>query len=114
MANSPRPPWLRRTLRWTGFTAAGLAVLAGASWLAVPPLAKHLAEQQIAQQLGRKATIGKIGFNPLTLTLTASDFTLYEPDRTTPALSAKSLVVDASILSVFRLAPVLQEVQLST
>ena len=113
MANSPRPPWLTRTLRWTGFTAAGLAVLAGASWLGVPPLTKHLAEQQIEQQLGRKATIGKIGFNPLTLTLTASDFTLYEQDKTTPAFSAKSLLVDASFTSIFRLAPVLQQVKLS-
>lgn len=113
MTNSNRPIWLRRTLRWTGFTVATLAVLAVVSWLAVP-LTKHLAEQQIAQQLGRKATIGKITFNPLTLTLNASDFALYEADKITPAFTAKNLLVDASVTSIFRLAPVLQEVTLSS
>ena len=113
MTNSTRPIWLRRTLRWTGFTVAGLAILAALSWIAVP-LTKHLAEQQIEQQLGRKATIGKISFNPFTLTLNASDFTLYEVDKTTPAFAAKNLLVDTSITSLFRLAPVLQEVTLSS
>ncbi|MGS0741543.1 DUF748 domain-containing protein [Glaciimonas sp. GG7] len=113
MKNSPRPLWLARTLRWMRFTTIGLAILAGISWLGIPPLTKHLAEQQIAQQLGRKATIGKISFNPLTLTLIATDFTLYEPDQITPAFSAKKLLVDASVTSIFHLAPVLQQVTLS-
>ncbi|PUA17245.1 DUF748 domain-containing protein [Glaciimonas sp. PCH181] len=113
MPTSARPRWLIRTVRWTGFTVAGLAVLAFVTWLGVPPLAKHVAEQQIEQQLGRKATIGKISFNPLTLTLTVADFTLYETDKTTPALSAKQLLVNASATSIFRLAPVLQQVTLS-
>ena len=89
MPTSARPRWLIRTARWTGFTVAGLAVLALVTWLGVPPLAKHFAEQQIEQQLGRKATIGNVSFNPLTLTLTVSDFTLYETDKTTPALSPR-------------------------
>lgn len=113
MTNSNRTIWLRRTLRWTGFTVAVLAVLAALSWVAIP-LTKHLAEQQIEQQLGRKATIGNISFNPFTLTLNASDFTLYEIDKITPAFAAKNLLVDASVTSIFRLAPVLQEVTLSS
>ncbi|MQR02554.1 DUF748 domain-containing protein [Glaciimonas soli] len=114
MANSPRPAWLTRTLRWTGIFIAVLAVLAVISWIAVPPLVKHLAEQQIEQQIGRKATIGKIAFNPLTLNLTTSDFTLYEPDKITPALSFKSLTVNASLASIIHLAPVLDEIKLSS
>ncbi len=114
MANSPRPAWLTRTLRWTGIFIAVLAVLAAISWVAVPPLVKHVAEQQIEQQIGRKATIGKIAFNPLTLNLTTSDFTLYEPDKITPALSFKSLIVNASLTSIIHLAPVLDEIKLSS
>lgn len=71
-----------------------------------------MAEQQAEAQIGRKVSIGKITFNPFTITLTASDIRLYEPDKTTPALSAKTLLVKASSASLFRLAPVLNEVQL--
>ncbi|WP_061534483.1 DUF748 domain-containing protein [Collimonas arenae] len=112
MANIPRPSWLPRAMRWAGITAAVLLVLAVISWFAVPPLVKHVAEQQAEAQIGRKVSIGKIGFNPFTITLTASDVTLYEPDKTTPAFSAKTLLVNASSASLFRLAPVLNEVQL--
>ncbi|SDY84243.1 protein of unknown function [Collimonas sp. OK242] len=112
MANLPRPSWLPRAMRWTGITVIVLLVLALISWLAVPPVAKHLVEQQIEAQIGRKATVGKITFNPFTLTLTASDFTLYEQDKTTAAFSAKTLLVNASSASLFRLAPVLNEARL--
>ncbi|WP_211443566.1 DUF748 domain-containing protein [Collimonas humicola] len=112
MANLPRPSWLPRAIRWTGITVAVLLVLALISWLAVPPVAKHLVEQQVEAQIGRKASVGKIAFNPFTLTLTATDFTLYEPDKTTPAFSAGTLLVNASSASLFRLAPVLNEAQL--
>lgn len=112
MANLPRPSWLPRAMRWTGITVIVLLVLALISWLAVPPVAKHLVEQQIEAQIGRKATVGKIAFNPFTLTLTASDFTLYEPDKTTAAFSAKTLLINASSASLFRLAPVLNEARL--
>ncbi|SFB03063.1 protein of unknown function [Collimonas sp. OK607] len=112
MANIPRPSWLPRAMRWTGITVIVLLVLALISWLAVPPVAKHLVEQQIEAQIGRKATVGKIAFNPFTLTLTASDFTLYEQDKTTAAFSAKTLLINASSASLFRLAPVLNEARL--
>ncbi|KAF3999832.1 DUF748 domain-containing protein [Glaciimonas immobilis] len=112
MITSKRPIWLLRTVRWTIYTVTALVFLAALSWLAVP-LTKHPAEQQIAEQLGRKASIGALGFNPFTLTLSVADFTLYEADKITPAASVKSLLVDASITSLFRLAPVLQQVTLS-
>ena len=112
MANIPRPSWLPRAIRWAGITVVTLLVLALISWLAVPPVAKHLVEQQIETQIGRKATVGKIAFNPFTLTLTAADFTLYEQDKTTAAFSAKTLLLNTSYASLFRLAPVLNEAKL--
>jgi hypothetical protein len=102
-----------RIVRWTGFGALGCVLLVAASSLAVPPLVQHLAQQQIAQQLGRKATLASVSFNPWTLTLTASGFALYEADGTTVAFSAQTLLLDASIASIFKLAPVLQQVTLS-
>ena len=112
MASSTRPLWLIRTLHWVSMATAILLVLALIGWLTVPSISKHLAEEQIATQIGRKATLDKIRFNPFTLTLTASDLTLYEPDKTTPAFSAKSLVLNVSFVSLFRLAPVLDQAKL--
>ncbi|MQR01239.1 DUF748 domain-containing protein [Glaciimonas soli] len=112
MGKPSRPSWLPRAIRWTGITIAVVLVLALISWLVVPPVAKHIVEQQIEAQIGRKASVGKLAFNPFTLTLIASDFTLYEPDKTTPAFSAGTLLVNTSFASLFRLAPVLNEVQL--
>ncbi len=105
MANSLRS-------RWLGFTLLGVLLLAGVAWLAVPKLAKHFGEQQIEAQLGRKASIGAIAFDPFELVLTVSDFTLYEQDKTSAAFSAKTLLVDVAPAAVFRLAPLLSEVKL--
>lgn len=111
MANSS-PRRSLRVLRWSGITVLALLALIGISWLAVPPLVKHLAEQQIEAQIGRKASVGAVAFNPFELVLTVSDFTLYEQDKTSVAFSAKSLVVDAAPAALFRLAPLLSAAKL--
>ncbi|AXI02363.1 DUF748 domain-containing protein [Aquirhabdus parva] len=103
---------LPKILRWMSITLLILALLAIISWFAVPPLAKHIVEQQIETQIGRRATIGEIRFNPLTFTLTASDFSLFEPDKVTTAFSAKKLELSTSLTSIYRLAPVLSEAKL--
>ncbi|MES2534294.1 MAG: DUF748 domain-containing protein [Pseudomonadota bacterium] len=112
MAIPPRRSRLHRALRWSAFSIAGFLTLALAAWLGLPPLTKHIVLQQIEAQTGRTAAIGEIRFNPFTLTLTVADFTLYETDKTTPALSARNLLLNASVTSLFRLAPVLDEVRL--
>jgi hypothetical protein len=101
-----------RTLRWLGFSALAVLLLALASWLAVPPLVKRIATEQIAAQTGRKISIGAIAFAPASLTLTASDITLYEADRVTPAFSAKTLLINASAASLLQRALVLDEAKL--
>ncbi|MDB5775965.1 MAG: putative exported protein [Herbaspirillum sp.] len=99
--------WLRKSLRWIAIVAAALLVLAFISWLALPHFVKKIAVEQIDQQLGRKAEIGDVSFNPFILKLTISDFTLFEPDRTTPAVTVKTLIVNASSTSLVRRALVL-------
>jgi outer membrane protein OmpA-like peptidoglycan-associated protein len=101
--------WLRKTLRWAGGIIIFLLVLAFISWLALPHFVKKIAVEQIQEQLGRKADIGNVSFNPLILKLTVSDFTLYEPDQTTPAVTVKTLIVNASSTSLARRAIVLDE-----
>ncbi|WP_050463939.1 DUF748 domain-containing protein [Herbaspirillum autotrophicum] len=114
MVSQTRPAWQLRTLRWSAYTIAGLLLLALVSWLALPHFVKKIAIEQTQEKIGRKIAIGDVNFNPFILALKVSDFVLYEPDQTTPAFSAKSLTVNASSTSLFRLAAVLDEVKLES
>lgn len=114
MVSQTRPAWQLRTLRWGAYTVIGLLLLALVSWLALPHFVKKIAIEQTQEKIGRKIAIGDVNFNPFILALKVSDFVLYEPDQTTPAFSAKSLTVNASSTSLFRLAAVLDEVKLES
>lgn len=100
---------LLKATRWTAYVLATLLLLAFASWLALPHFVKKIAIEQIEQQLGRKADIGRVDFNPFLLKLTVSDFTLYEPDRTTTAVTVRTLILKAGASSLPRRAIVLDE-----
>ena len=103
----------RRPLKWFSWFLAVMLVLAAVSWLTLPSFVKKIAIEQTQEKIGRKIDIGDVAFNPFRLALTVSDVTLYEPDQKTPFFSAKSLVVNASSTSIFRLAPVLDEIKLT-
>jgi hypothetical protein len=100
---------LRKLLRGAAVAAAVLLALDFASWLALPHFVKKIAIEQVQEQLGRKADIGGVSFNPFILKLTVSDFTLYEPDRSTPAVTVKTLILNAAATSLPRFAVVLDE-----
>ena len=112
VANSPFKPWQNRACRWLGIFLASLLLLALISWLALPSFVKRLATEQVQTQLGRKLQIGEIRFAPHSLTLTANNVTLYEPDQVTPALTAQTLIINASATSLLRRAVVLDEARL--
>lgn len=106
-----------RALRFARYALIAVLVwfaLALVSYLALPSYIKQLAITQTDAQIGRKLDIGKVDFNLFTLAVHADDIVLYEPDGTTPAFSAKSLIANASIASLFRLAPVFDELKLTS
>ncbi|MBG7621420.1 DUF748 domain-containing protein [Herbaspirillum sp. AP02] len=110
------PAWqrLRRPLRWLAWTLVVLLVLAALSWAALPSLVRKIAIDQTQAQIGRKLSIGEISFNPFRLALRASDITLFEADGKSPFFSTQSLLVDISSASLLRMAPVLDEIRLTT
>ena len=112
VANFPFKPWQNRACRWLGIFLASLLLLALISCLALPSFVKRLATEQVQTQLGRKLQIGEIRFAPHSLTLTANNVTLYEPDQVTPALTAQALIINASATSLLRRAVVLDEARL--
>lgn len=111
-----QPGWqrLRRPLKWLGWTLLTLLVLAAISWQALPYVVRKIAIEQTQEKLGRKLEIGTLAFNPFRLALSAADITLYEADGKSAFFTAKSLLVDASSLSLLRLAPVVDEIRLGT
>jgi outer membrane protein OmpA-like peptidoglycan-associated protein len=103
----------RRPLKLLAWVVGIFLALAAAAWLALPSFVKKTAIEQTREKIGRKLEIGEVAFNPFRLALTASGITLYEADGKTPFFSAKSLLVNASSSSLFRLAPVLDEIKLA-
>ncbi|MDR3453837.1 MAG: DUF748 domain-containing protein [Rhodoferax sp.] len=98
--------WVRR-MAWT---AAGVVVLWGVGWLAVPPIVKSQAQKIASEQLGRKVTIGAVDFKPWTLEFTLTDLAVATADGAGQQLHVQRLYIDAALQSILRLAPVVDAV----
>ncbi|MBU9522220.1 DUF748 domain-containing protein [Burkholderia multivorans] len=83
-------------------------------FFAAPPLIRHLAEQQLSQQLDRPATIGRIALNPYTLNLEADSIHLGERGGQGDFIDIAKLVVRPSWTSLFRGAPIVNEIRLDS
>ena len=111
-ASPPRSRTRRRLRRLAIGGASGLVSFAVLGFLVAPPIARHVAQKQLGELLGRKVTIGRIRINPFALSLTVEDFRVYEADQVTPFVGFSRLYVNAQLSSVFRRAPVLKEIAL--
>ncbi|HEY8926482.1 MAG TPA: hypothetical protein VIU64_19000, partial [Polyangia bacterium] len=105
-----RRPWVKRAAI---AVAAGFVLFTIVGVFALPPILRHVAEGQIAEQLGRRASIGRIRVNPFALSLEIDDLTIYEPDGKTPFVGFARFYVNAQLSSVYRRAPVVKEVSLA-
>ncbi|KWA45425.1 AsmA family protein [Burkholderia multivorans] len=83
-------------------------------FFAAPPLIRHLAEQQLSQQLDRPATIRRIALNPYTLNLEADSIHLGERGGQGDFIDIARLVVRPSWTSLFRGAPIVNEIRLDS
>src|SRR6266702_1234730 len=104
----------RRTRRVMTGLLIFLVVFGLLGFFAAPPLIRHIAEQQLSKQLDRPATIGRIALNPYTLKLEADRVHIGERGGAGDFVDIARLVVRASWSSVFRAAPIVDEVQLDS
>jgi uncharacterized protein involved in outer membrane biogenesis len=103
--------WGRRLLL-AASVVLGLWALA---WLAVPPVVKSQAEQRLSSLLGRPVTIGRVSFAPWSLALTVEQLRIGAADAAAPPLfELARLHVDAELSSLFRLAPVVQAIDVDS
>ncbi|CAB3796498.1 hypothetical protein LMG28688_04322 [Paraburkholderia caffeinitolerans] len=106
-----RAPRTRRI--FTGI-AIFLVVFGLLGFFAAPPLIRHIAEQQLSKQLDRPVSIAHIGLNPYTLRLEADRVHIGERGGQGDFFDVEKLVVQASWSSIFRAAPIVDEVRLDS
>lgn len=83
-------------------------------FFAAPPLIRHIAEQQLSKQLDRPATIRRIALNPYTLNLEADSIHVGEHGGQGDFIDIAKLVVRPSWTSLFRGAPMVNEIRLDS
>ncbi|WP_416269080.1 DUF748 domain-containing protein (plasmid) [Burkholderia cepacia] len=83
-------------------------------FFAAPPLIRHIAEQQLSQQLDRPATIRRIALNPYTLNLEADGIHLGDKGGQGDFIDIAKLIVRPSWSSLFRGAPIVNEIRLDS
>ncbi len=106
-----RKRWGRRLL----LAAALVLGLWALAWLAVPPLVKSQAEQRLSALLGRPVAIGRVSFAPWSLALTVEQLRIGAADPAVPPqFELARLHVDVELSSLWRLAPVVQAIDVES
>ena len=104
-----KTPRARHIAWWIIGVIAAIAVI---GFLVVPPIAKFYLVDVLSKQLKREVTIESLRFNPFTLAVTVRGFVMKDRTGPEPALTFEELYVNASLGSIFRLAPVLDQIRL--
>ncbi|MCP2089651.1 UNVERIFIED_ORG: hypothetical protein J2Y81_005738 [Paraburkholderia sediminicola] len=104
----------RRTRRVITGLLIFLVLFGLLGFFAAPPLIRHIAEQQLSKQLDRPATISRIALNPYTLKLEADSVHIGERGGAGDFVDIARLIVKPSWSSLFRGAPIVDEVQLDS
>ncbi len=99
--------WARRAV-WLLLGLLGVWLLA---WLAVPPIARAQIEKHASEALGRKVTVAKVEFAPWSLEATVRGVSIASQDGQSPQVQIARIYMDAELQSLWRLAPVLDAVQ---
>ncbi|MBC8748443.1 MULTISPECIES: DUF748 domain-containing protein [Paraburkholderia] len=83
-------------------------------FFAAPPLIRHIASQQLSKQLDRPASIDRIALNPYTLRFEADNVHIGERGGAGDFVDISRLIVKPSWSSLFRGAPIVDEVQVDS
>lgn len=119
-AGFSRLPGSYKTRRWARRLVIALIGFGILVFFGGPPLLRHLAEHQLSQRIMRPVSLGRITLNPYTLRLEVDQLQIGEPGSAgtppqpaaPPFVSIAKLVVRPSWSSLFRLKPVIDELDL--
>jgi len=108
----PRTPFARRGVIGVLAIVMLLTVLALFAWLAGPPIARSWIATLVGNEIGRKVEFGEVRINPLRLAANIDNIVIHETDGQEPLLRLRAAHVNLSLASLFRLAPVLEELRI--
>ncbi len=95
-------------MKWLAWPAAVALIAAGLAWVGGPPLLKSEGEARLTRALGRPVTLGHVAFQPFALKLSVDDVVIGSPGGNAPLLAIDRVVANMSSSSLFRLAPVIE------
>ena len=109
--NKTKKKSARSLIKKLGLIIIGLFLLyVIAGFWVVPLLLKPRLEKELSGQIGRKVTIEEIKLNPLVLSATTTNLTVYEKDGE-PFAGFKELLIDAELSSIVRWAVTFKEIR---
>ena len=102
-----------RLLRLALWAVASLVLIWVLAWLAVPRLLKWQLESRGSEALGRELRVGDVQFVPHALALTLRDLSIAGAEAAAPPqLHVDRVFVDLDVRSLWRLAPVVQALEI--
>ncbi|HSC64224.1 MAG TPA: DUF748 domain-containing protein, partial [Caldimonas sp.] len=111
-ATTPRLSGSTRTWLRVAIGVLIVVVLWSAAWFYVPPIVAAQAEAAASRLLGRQLRLGHVTFNPWTLELTMTDLAVAGAgEGAPPLLEVRRVYADAALVSVLRLAPVIDRLE---
>jgi len=99
-------------VRRAGWSVAVVLLLYVLAWLAVPPIVRAQLQKQGSALLGRQLTVAEVRFNPWTLELELHGIAVAGASGDVPQLQVARLYANAAIESLWRLAPVIDALQI--
>jgi uncharacterized protein involved in outer membrane biogenesis len=99
----------RKTLR---IVVIVLVVFGLLGFFAAPPLIRSQLQRRLSQNLQRPVTVQQVHLNPFTLRLALDGLHIGDRDGHSRFVDVDHLVINASWSSLFRLAPILDQLQL--
>ena len=99
----------RKIAIWAVSVFVAFGILLG---LVAPPLIRGKVAAMLSDKLHRQVSIEQIRINPYAMTVTIRGFLMKQRDSQAPALSFNELFVNLQSQSIFRLAPVIEELRL--
>ncbi|MBE3603505.1 DUF748 domain-containing protein [bacterium] len=106
-------PESRRVRRWTIGIVAALVIYTGFGFFGVPAILRHVLTGSVAKSLKRQVGVGEIAFNPYSLRLEIDKLAVARRSGGGAFVEIGHLGVEASWNSLWRLAPVVEEVAIT-
>ncbi len=105
-----RTPRARRIGWWILGVVIAFGII---GFFIAPPVAKPYLVEALSRELEREVAIESLRINPFTLSVTVRGFVMKDRPGPEPALTFDELYINASLASLFRMAPVLDAVRLT-